>query len=196
VSAGIDQTTSSMPAGMGQSGPVVSAGIGLAKPETRKQRSPQLVGSTIASMIATRVDPGWFCPQLRSAPVDQGYSSPDQQNGTRNNRADASGFHGHGQALYAAAKPPVTSVRAYFELRNRRTVICGCGSGGIFEALAIPLGSTVTLFRPPMLAAPAGYRLIGTFPIPASPATRANEAAGEPRPAGRRKQLSLKCSTS
>src|ERR1700731_3879650 len=76
-------------------------------------------------------------------------------------------------------KPPVTSVRAYLNCGIVGTVICGCGSGGIFEALAIPLGSTVTLFRPPMLAGPGGIPLIGTFPIPASPAARANEAAGE-----------------
>jgi hypothetical protein len=42
----------------------------------------------------------------------------------------------------------------------------------------MPLGSTITLFNPPAFAGPGAIPLIGTFPIPASPAVRANEAAG------------------
>lgn len=57
----------------------------------------------------------------------------------------------------------------------------GDGSGATLEALPIPLGSTVTLFKPPALAGPGAMPLIGTFPIPASPADRANEAAGATR---------------
>jgi len=56
--------------------------------------------------------------------------------------------------------------------------MCGCGSGAILAALPIPLGSTLILFMPPTLAGPGGMPLIGTFPAPASPAIRANEAAG------------------
>lgn len=58
------------------------------------------------------------------------------------------------------------------------TVMRGGGSGGILDALPIPLGSTVTLFKPPGLAGPGGIPLIGTFPVPASPAIRANEVVG------------------
>jgi hypothetical protein len=54
----------------------------------------------------------------------------------------------------------------------------GCGNGAILEALPTPLGSTVTLFIPPAFAGPGAIPLIGTFPAPASPAFRANEAAG------------------
>jgi len=57
----------------------------------------------------------------------------------------------------------------------------GEGSGAIFEALPMPLGSTVALFIPPAFAGPGGIPLMGTFPVPASPATRANEAAGTAR---------------
>jgi uncharacterized membrane protein YdjX (TVP38/TMEM64 family) len=45
----------------------------------------------------------------------------------------------------------------------------------------MPLGSTEALFIPPTLAGPAGIPLIGTFPMPASPAVLANEAAGAAR---------------
>ena len=66
----------------------------------------------------------------------------------------------------------------------------GCGSVPILEALPYPLGSTVALFNPPAFAGPRGIPLIGTFPVPAEPAARANppcppcppranEAAGE-----------------
>jgi hypothetical protein len=58
------------------------------------------------------------------------------------------------------------------------TLMRGGGMGAILEALPIPLGSTVTLFIPPALAGPGAMPLIGTFPDPASPAIRANEAAG------------------
>jgi hypothetical protein len=54
----------------------------------------------------------------------------------------------------------------------------GGGNGGILDALPIPLGSTVTLFKPPGLAGPGGIPLIATFPVPASPAIRANEVVG------------------
>jgi hypothetical protein len=42
----------------------------------------------------------------------------------------------------------------------------------------MPLGSTATLFIPPAFAGPGAIPLMGTFPIPASPAARVNEAAG------------------
>jgi hypothetical protein len=58
------------------------------------------------------------------------------------------------------------------------TVMRGCGSGTTLAALAMPLGSTIALFNPPAFAGPGAMPLIGTFPIPASPAVRANEAAG------------------
>ena len=54
----------------------------------------------------------------------------------------------------------------------------GGGSGGIFEALPMPLGSTPTLFMPPTLAGPGGTPLMDVFPVPASPACLAEEAAG------------------
>src|SRR5882762_5071515 len=59
-----------------------------------------------------------------------------------------------------------------------------CGSVPILEALPIPLGSTTTLFIPPIFAGPGAIPLIGTFPVPAEPAIRANcayEAAGVAR---------------
>jgi hypothetical protein len=57
----------------------------------------------------------------------------------------------------------------------------GGGGAAIRELLPMPLGLTVTLFIPPAFAGPGGMPLIGTFPIPASPATLANEAAGAAR---------------
>src|SRR4051794_23626754 len=48
-------------------------------------------------------------------------------------------------------------------------------------ALPMPLGSTVALFIPTTFAGPGGIPLIGTFPIPASPAILANEAVGAAR---------------
>ena len=60
----------------------------------------------------------------------------------------------------------------------------GGGSGAILEALPIPLGSTATLFIPPAFAGPRAIPLIGTFPVAAEPALRANcanEAAGVAR---------------
>jgi hypothetical protein len=62
--------------------------------------------------------------------------------------------------------------------------MCGWGSGAILEAFPIPLGSTATLFIPPAFAGPRGMPLIGTFPVAAEPAPRANcanEAAGVAR---------------
>jgi hypothetical protein len=57
----------------------------------------------------------------------------------------------------------------------------GIANGGTLDALPIPLGSTLTLLMPPTLAGPGGMPLIGTFPAPASPAIRANDAAGVAR---------------
>jgi hypothetical protein len=59
----------------------------------------------------------------------------------------------------------------------------GGGIGATLLALAMPLGSTAALFIPPAFAGPAAIPLIGTFPIPASPADLANEAAGIARTA-------------
>jgi hypothetical protein len=57
----------------------------------------------------------------------------------------------------------------------------GGGGAAILEAFPIPLGSTVTLFIPPAFAGPGAMPLMGTFPMPAPPADRANEAAGVAR---------------
>ena len=60
----------------------------------------------------------------------------------------------------------------------------GGGNVAILEALPTPLGSTTTLFIPPTFAGPCGMPLIGTFPVAAEPALRANcanEAAGVAR---------------
>jgi hypothetical protein len=54
----------------------------------------------------------------------------------------------------------------------------GGGIGATLLALPMPLGSTVALFIPPAFAGPGAIPLIGTFPIPASPAALANDAAG------------------
>jgi hypothetical protein len=54
------------------------------------------------------------------------------------------------------------------------TAMWGCGCGAILKALPTPLGSTVALFNPPAFAGPRGIPLIGTFPVPAEPAARAN----------------------
>src|ERR1700758_5105673 len=59
--------------------------------------------------------------------------------------------------------------------------MCGCGSGANLAALPIPLGSTLMLLKPPTLAGPGGTPLMATLPAPASPAIRANEAAGRVR---------------
>jgi hypothetical protein len=71
-------------------------------------------------------------------------------------------------------------------------VIRGGGSGAILDALPIPLGSTVTLFRPPIFAGPGGIPLIGILPDPAAPAIRAacaNEAAGVARDSNNAKAI-------
>jgi hypothetical protein len=52
--------------------------------------------------------------------------------------------------------------------------MCGCGSLASLVALPVPLGSTAALFIPPAFAGPRGMPLIGTFPVPAEPAWRAN----------------------
>jgi len=59
--------------------------------------------------------------------------------------------------------------------------MCGVGSGDIFEAFSMPLGSARTLFNPPGFAGPSGIPLIGKFPAPASPAIIANDAVGAAR---------------
>jgi len=71
-------------------------------------------------------------------------------------------------------------------------VICGGGSGAILDAFPIPLGSTITLFRPPTFAGPGGIPLIGTLPDPAAPAVRAtcaNEVAGVARDSNNTKAI-------
>jgi hypothetical protein len=50
------------------------------------------------------------------------------------------------------------------------------GGGDILEEFPTPLGSTTTLFIPPAFAGPRGVPLIGTFPVAAEPACRANPA--------------------
>ncbi|HEY2210603.1 MAG TPA: hypothetical protein VGH62_03100, partial [Bradyrhizobium sp.] len=63
-------------------------------------------------------------------------------------------------------------------------VMRGGGSGATLEAFPTPLGSTATLFIPPAFAGPCAIPLIGTFPVAAEPALRANcanEAAGVAR---------------
>ena len=52
----------------------------------------------------------------------------------------------------------------------------GCGSGASLEAFSTPLGSTAALFIPPAFAGPRAIPLIGTFPVAAEPAGRANPA--------------------
>ena len=58
------------------------------------------------------------------------------------------------------------------------------GGGGAVTLAAIPtpLGSTVELFIPPAFAGPRATPLIGTFPIAAEPAGRANPPIA-PKPA-------------
>jgi hypothetical protein len=68
------------------------------------------------------------------------------------------------------------------------TLIGGIANGGTLDALPIPLGSTLMLLRLPTLAGPGGMPLIKTFPVPAWPAIRANDAAGA---AGRRARASF-----
>src|ERR1700682_5127421 len=58
----------------------------------------------------------------------------------------------------------------------------GWGCAPILEALPTPLGSTVALFNPPAFAGPRGMPLIGTFPVPAEPARRANPPCPPPCP--------------
>jgi hypothetical protein len=55
-------------------------------------------------------------------------------------------------------------------------LICGVGVGATLEAFPTPLGSTDALFIPPAFAGPRGMPLIGTFPVAAEPACRANPA--------------------
>jgi hypothetical protein len=56
------------------------------------------------------------------------------------------------------------------------TLMRGGGNGATLEAFPTPLGSTTALFIPPAFAGPRGIPLIGTFPIAAEPAGRANPA--------------------
>src|SRR5258705_12949359 len=90
----------------------------------------------------------------------------------------------HADLIEAAADATVRSRAVsspYLNFGTTGTVIRGGGSGAILDALPIPLGSTVTLFRPPMFAGPGAIPLIGILPDPAAPAVRAvcaNETAG------------------
>jgi hypothetical protein len=54
------------------------------------------------------------------------------------------------------------------------TLMRGGGGAATLAALPTPLGSTVTLFIPPAFAGPGAIPLIGTFPVAAEPALRAN----------------------
>jgi hypothetical protein len=108
---------------------------------------------------------------------------PGNQNGTAINGAAALWFHYTPISGLALAETPATAtVRtrkfSYLNCGIVGTVMCGCGSCAVLAALPIPLGSTLILFMPPTLAGPGGMPLIGTFPAPAPPAIRANEAAG------------------
>ena len=81
--------------------------------------------------------------------------------------------------------PETTRSREHFSYHLNCGIagaaMCGCGSGAILEALPTPLGSTTTLFIPPAFPGPRGIPLIGTCPIAAEPAGRANPAiAAEP----------------
>src|ERR1700716_2617168 len=69
-------------------------------------------------------------------------------------------------------------VRNHLNCGIAGAVMLGCGSGASLEAFPTPLGSTTTLFIPPAFAGPRAIPLIGTFPVAAEPAGRANEAAG------------------
>ncbi|HEV7411641.1 MAG TPA: hypothetical protein VGO01_24420 [Bradyrhizobium sp.] len=80
---------------------------------------------------------------------------------------------------HGAARSPVLSP--YLNRGTTGTVMRGGGIGATLLALPMPLGSTIALFIPPAFAGPAAIPLIGTFPIPASPAILANEAAGAAR---------------
>ena len=99
-------------------------------------------------------------------------------------------FHGHKATWIAfatdrwcdAAKSRVLSPHLNFGICG--TEMRGGGNVAILEVLPTPLGSTATLFIPPAFAGPCGMPLIGTFPVAAEPALRANcanEAAGEAR---------------
>jgi hypothetical protein len=80
-----------------------------------------------------------------------------------------------------ALKSEAASSALYLNCGIVGTVMRGGGSGAILDAFPIPLGSTITLFMPPAFAGPGAIPLIGTFPDPAPPALRANEAAGAAR---------------
>src|SRR6266850_1159987 len=75
----------------------------------------------------------------------------------------------------------IGSLRTHLNCGIVGAAMCGCGSGAILEALPTPLGSTTTLFIPPAFAGPRAIPLIGTFPVAAEPAGRANPPiAAEP----------------
>jgi hypothetical protein len=67
-------------------------------------------------------------------------------------------------------------VRNHLNCGIAGAVMLGCGSGASLEAFPTPLGSTTTLFIPPAFAGPRAIPLIGTFPVAAEPAGRANPA--------------------
>ena len=77
-----------------------------------------------------------------------------------------------------ARDPVYEAAGAYRNCGTLGTLIGGIANGGTFDALPIPLGSTLLLLMPPMLAGPGGMPLIGTFPAPAWPAIFANDATG------------------
>jgi hypothetical protein len=120
----------------------------------------------------------------------KGSSSPNRKIGTlsacRRNHAD----------LIEADRWRIVRRRAvsspYLNCGTTGMVMRGGGSGAILDALPIPLGSTVTLFRPPMFAGPGGMPLIGILPDPTAPAVRAacaNEAAGVARDSNNAKAI-------
>src|SRR4030081_2080810 len=65
-------------------------------------------------------------------------------------------------------------VRNHLNCGIAGAVMLGCCSGATLEALPTPLGATTTLFIPPAFAGPGAIPLIGTFPVAAEPALRAN----------------------
>src|ERR1700716_4494168 len=89
-------------------------------------------------------------------------------------------------------------VRNHLNCGIAGAVMLGCGSGASLEAFPTPLGSTTTLFIPPAFAGPRAIPLIGTFPVAAEPAGRANptkppccanEAAGGAQTQGKAKTI-------
>jgi hypothetical protein len=80
----------------------------------------------------------------------------------------------HDFAQHRAFSPGFRTHSHHLNCGTVGTVICGCGSEAILEALPTPLGSTATLFIPRAFAGPRAIPLIGTFPIAPEPAGRGN----------------------